>query len=87
MKKTTVLDSLVRRYISYPLRSKEIVWTKKVKIYTDGGMPIMCYWPRFTKLGINDYWGLSGFHLYWLGREFTFVYGEDINGLYCRQNQ
>lgn len=64
------------------LKSKRVIWTKTIRLYTDGGQPKFTLLPGIRKQGFHSHWGLCGFVIYWLGREFNFVFGKDINGLY-----
>lgn len=64
------------------LNGKRIIWTKQFKLFTDGGMPIYCWYPKVRIAYYDPYWGLRGFKIYWLGREFNFEFGKDKQGLY-----
>ena len=64
------------------LRSKRLVWTTYFRLFTDGGMPKFTYIPRIRRHYYSSYWGMYGFYIYFLGREFNFSFGKDKNYLY-----
>ena len=63
-------------------KGRIIYWSKYFRIYCDGGYPIVKYIPNFKKLSYHKHWNMFGFLIIWLGREFYFSFGEDINNLY-----
>ncbi len=64
------------------LHGKRLIWTQYVRVYCDGGYPRNFLCPRF-RFGMYDkHWGMKGFAMVWLGREFNFSFGKDKNGLY-----
>jgi hypothetical protein len=73
--------SIIDKFRYYFFR-KRILWTSHVRIFCDGGNPIIRYFPKFRKECYAKYWNMKGFAVYWLGREFNFSFGKDINGLY-----
>jgi hypothetical protein len=68
--------------VAFRIKGKRLIWLKYFKVYTDGGHPIFRYVPVFVKKFFDPHWGLKGFNMYFLGREFNFVFGEDKHGLY-----
>lgn len=67
------------------LAGKKLVWRESIRIFTDNGQPIFRLLPRVRRIGFDKYWDLWGFAVYWLGREFNFVFGKDKKGLYSPQ--
>jgi len=65
-----------------PMCYRYIVWTKYVRIFTDGGGQNFRWFPKFRTGMYCKHWGMSGFYVYWLGREFWFSFKEDKKGLY-----
>ena len=63
---------------------KKLVWSTYIRIFCDGGNPIIRYIPKFRRQYYATYWKLKGFVIYWLGREFNFSFGKDVNGLYSK---
>lgn len=61
---------------------KTLLWTKKIRIYCDGGYPPITYYPKFRFHIYDKYWQMYGFVITFLGREFYFSFGEDVKGLY-----
>jgi hypothetical protein len=64
------------------LHGKRLLWGTSVKVFCDGGRPRYTVYPRIRRMGFAPYWGLTGFSLYLLGREFNFVFGRDKHKLY-----
>lgn len=64
------------------LHGKKLIWTKHVRVYCDGGLPKNFLFPRFRFGKYADDWGMKGFAVVWLGREFNFSFGNDKNRLY-----
>ena len=64
------------------LSGKRLWWSKRVRIFCDGGGPVFRWRPRYRRLGYDPHWGMFGFAVYWLGREFNFSFGRDVRGLY-----
>lgn len=62
--------------------AKKILWTTYVRIFCDGGRQIYRVIPEICRMSYAKHWKLWGFRLYWLGREFCFSFGKDVNGLY-----
>lgn len=67
------------------LANKRLIWTTYVRVFTDGGCPLINYIPRIHRVGYARYWGLRGFYINWLGRQVFFSFGEDRKGLYQLQ--
>lgn len=61
---------------------RKILWNNHIKIFCDGGYPTFKIIPHLCKNHFDPYWGLKGFIICWLGREFHFVFGKDRKGLY-----
>lgn len=64
------------------LSGKRLVWTDYIKIFCDGGHVKYRIIPHVVRAGYDKYWKMYGFRIYWLGREFNFTFGKDINKLY-----
>ena len=77
-------NRIIDRFRSY-FYGKVILWTPYFRVFCDAGMPIIRYFPRFRNLRYAKHWNMCGFALYWLGREFNFSFGKDINNLYDSQ--
>lgn len=73
---------LLRKHIAFKLHNKKFIWTTHVRVFTDGGYPIVRIIPRFHCIGYAPYWHIRGFYCSWAGREFYFSFKKDINGLY-----
>lgn len=69
------------------LKGKRLLWTSRIKIFCDGGEPIYRLTPRVRRQHYNPHWGLYGFAVYWLGREFNVCVGIDKRGLYTRPDE
>jgi hypothetical protein len=80
-----MLKKLLYRFKAY-FYGKEILWTSYVRIFCDAGQPKTTYWPTFRRMHFAKFWNMKGFCLYWLGREFSFCFGKDINNLYWETN-
>jgi hypothetical protein len=76
------LREFIEKNYTHPLHAKKLVWTKRVRIFCDGGQPIWRWFPKFYRATYHPYWNLYGFVMYLFGREINFVFGEDINKLY-----
>lgn len=76
--------NLIEKFQDY-FYNKTIIWTPTVRIFCDGGKPIIRYIPRFRRAYYAKFWGMSGFVIYFLGREFNFSFGKDVNGLYRKR--
>ena len=76
-------EKKIRSVISDRLFCKRLYWGSYLKIYCDGGEPIFRWFPKFDKKYFASCWGLKGFNMYWLGREFSFVFSKDKHKLYC----
>ena len=74
-------NKLVDKFRQY-FYCKTIIWTTYVRIFCDGGNPIIHYFPKFRTDHHDKHWNMFGFAIYFLGREFNFSFGKDINGLY-----
>lgn len=78
-----MIKNLLFKKITYPLKGKKIYWSTYLKIYCDGGQPIFKYYPVFhLKNCINKFWKMYLCRIYFLGREFNFCFGKDINKMY-----
>ena len=75
------MKNLILKFTSRFAR-KRFVWTKYIKIYTDGGYPNFYWFPKLRRMYYNSYWEMVGFYIYWLGREVSFSFGEDKHKLY-----
>lgn len=75
------------KHIFRNLSGKRLVWKKYVRIYTDAGQPKFRWYPVFMRHYINPCWGMHGLIIYWLGREFNFVFGEDKKGLFIEEGK
>ena len=75
------MNKLIDKF-RYYFYCKTVVWSKYVRIFCDGGQPIVRYMPRFRRARYAMHWKLHGFAMYWLGREFNFELGEDVNHLH-----
>ena len=78
------LQELIHDMTFRRLSGKRLWWSKRVRIFCDGGVPIFRWVPRFRRLGYDPHWGMVGFAAYWLGREFNISLGLDRNGFYGR---
>lgn len=67
---------------TYKLFSKKLIWSKKIRIFCDGGSPRFTWYPLFRANHYASYWNMTGFVMVLWGREVFFSFGEDINGLY-----
>lgn len=76
--------SLIDKFEHY-FYAKIIIWTPTIKIFCDAGKPIIYYFPKFRRKHFAKYWRMYGFEIYFLGREFNFVFGKDVNGLYSKK--
>jgi hypothetical protein len=73
---------MMLKKISEKLKGKQLYWSPYFRVYCDGGQPNWYWLPKFSKKYYDPNWGLYGFQVYWLGREFNFSFGEDTKGLY-----
>jgi hypothetical protein len=73
---------LVLRLWTYPMKYRTIIWTRRIRIFCDGGYPIFRWVPRFRHQYYDQFWGLCGFAIYLWGRELNFCFGTDRNNLY-----
>lgn len=80
----TKIQDIVYAVTVKRLSGKQLWWSKRVRIFCDGGRPIFRWFPRYCKRGYHPHWGMRGFAIYWLGREFNFSFGSDRNGFYER---
>jgi hypothetical protein len=78
------LQNAIRTRFAHPLHGKKLAWRSRLRIYCDGGYPAFRWVPRFFRIGYDPAWGLRGFWVSWLGRQFHFSFGRDRNGLYRR---
>lgn len=68
--------------IANTLKYRSILTMKFFRLYTDGGHPRFRWLPRFRRMHFHDHWGLRGFAVYFIGREFNFVFGKDQRGFF-----
>ena len=80
----STLECFIMRFVSR-ISGKRLLQTKYFKIYTDGGQPMFRYFPSYMRMGFAEHWGMRGIAVFWLGRGFHFVFGEDTKGLYKTQ--
>jgi hypothetical protein len=71
---------------TYPLHCNEILWTRRIRIFCDGGCPKFRWIPRLRRQHYATHWGLSGFAIYLWGREVNFSLGVDRKGFYSPRN-
>jgi len=64
------------------LKGKRLIWTPYFRVFCDGGQPRFTALPSFRPQYYDKYWRMTGFAVYFLGREFNFSFGKDENGLY-----
>ena len=67
------------------LTGRRLIWRKYIRLFTDAGNPKFRLLPRARRLHYSTHWGMYGFAVYFLGREFNFSFGEDKNSLYKRK--
>jgi hypothetical protein len=72
---------MIKRLMFF-LKGKKILWTKYVRIFCDSGYKDVKYRPKIITGIYSNYWGIKGFIIDFLGREFWFSFGEDKHGLY-----
>lgn len=77
---------LVMRLFTYPLHRKTIVWTRRIRIFCDGGCPKFRWMPRFRRQYYAAHWEMTGLAIYLWGREVNFSFGVDRKGLYSPHN-
>ena len=56
--------------------------SKLVRVSGGSSFPKFRWLPFVMRAHYNKYWGLYGFHFFWLGAEIYFSFGEDKKGLY-----
>jgi hypothetical protein len=66
------------------LKGKVFMWTTYVRVFCDESQPKFTLYPVFRKSVYSSYWGMSGFSVCFLGRQFIFSFGKDVNGLFKR---
>ena len=76
------LEAFIRYHFSWRLHGKHLIWTRYFRLYCDGGYPNFYWIPRYDKYGYDKYWGMRGFCLTWMGRQFFFSFGLDKRGFY-----
>ena len=64
------------------LANRKLIWGKYIRVYTDNRNPIFRKIPHFQCKQYSNHWKLYGFVITWLGRQFFFSFGEDVNGFY-----
>jgi hypothetical protein len=80
------MGRLVMRLWTYPLHCKTILWTRRIRIFCDGGCPNFRWMPRFRRQHYAAHWEMTGFAIYLWGREINFSFGVDRKGLYSPHN-
>jgi hypothetical protein len=83
----TKLQGIVYETITRSLQGRVFVWTKTVRVFTDGGSPIFRWWPSVRIHAYAPYWGLRGWILTWLGRQMFLTVGNDRHNLYRETNR
>jgi hypothetical protein len=86
-KEQSNLEKWIRKKFTNPLLAKELLWKPKIRIFCDGGYPIFRWYPRISGNFYAPYWKMYGFRVYIWGREISFSFGEDVNGLYKNKGE
>lgn len=81
------LKKLAMNFFTLPLENKVIFWSRRVRVFTDGGTSRWYWIPKFRKANYSKHWGMTGFCIYLLGREIVFSFGVDKKGLYVNLNE
>lgn len=72
----------IKKYFTYRLHSKTLLWSTNIRIFCDGGCPVWTWIPKIHKNYYSSYWNMWGIVIQIFGRQVFFSFGKDINGLY-----
>lgn len=78
------MKQFVQRTLTERLRARQLVWTPRLRVFCDGGVPRFRWLPRFRRQRYHPHWGMRGLAVLWIGREFNVSIGVDRHGLYAR---
>ena len=81
------LQAIISAVLTRPLQGKVLIWSSRVRLFTDGGQPVFLWKPRLQPHRYHPHWGMRGWVMTWLGRQIFLTLGEDRNNLYATTNR